>query len=91
MDRIFLDTGLNKILSSGSNADVRKVAVVDESNKLYVSEMFNPFFFPAKSRVTLPVGEIITVSSNTKAISSGQFGQFPFFMLLLMMVYGQWR
>ena len=75
----FLDTELNKISSSGSNAAVRKVAVVDESNKLYVSEMFNPFFFPAKSRVTLPVGEIITVSSNTKAISSGQFGQFPLY------------
>lgn len=75
----FLDTELNQVWADGSNVADRKVAEVDESNKLYVSEMFNPFFFPAKSRVTLPVGEIITVSSNTKAISSGQFGQFPLY------------
>lgn len=48
-------------------------------NKIYVSEINNPFLFPVNSRVTLPVGQIIAVSSNTKAISSGQFGQFPLY------------
>lgn len=50
-----------------------------EQNKIYVSEMQNPFVFPAKSRITLPVGKILAVSSNTQAISSGQFGQFPLY------------
>lgn len=51
-----------------------------EPNKLYVSPVQNPFSFPAASIVTLPVGEIITVSSNTEAISTGQFGQFPLYV-----------
>ena len=53
--------------------------IEEEMNKLYVSESQNPFVFPAKTRITLPVGKIIAVSSNTMAISSGQFGQFPLY------------
>lgn len=48
-------------------------------NMLLVSEMSNPFVFRAQGRVTLPVGQIIAVASNTTAISSGQFGQFPLY------------
>lgn len=51
-----------------------------EVNKLYVSAHQNPFVFPVNSRITLPVGRIIGMASNTEAISQGQFGQFPLFV-----------
>lgn len=50
-----------------------------EYNKLYVSAFQNPFYFPVESRVTLPVGKILAISSNTQGISQGQFGQFPLY------------
>ena len=50
-----------------------------DANKIYVSELSNPFYFPVNSRITLPVGRVIAISSNTEAISAGQFGQFPLF------------
>ncbi len=51
-----------------------------ELNKLYVSAHQNPFLFPVESRITLPVGKIIAIASNTQAISQGQFGQFPLYV-----------
>lgn len=51
----------------------------DLQSTLFVSAHENPFYFPVSSRITLPVGKIISVASNTKAISQGQFGQFPLY------------
>lgn len=48
-------------------------------NKLYVSEVGNPFFFPVTSINTIGSGEIIGISSASKALSQGQFGQFPLY------------
>lgn len=55
-------------------------SVVNEPSKLFVSAFQNPFFFPVDSRVTLPVSNIISMASNTEAISQGQFGQFPLYV-----------
>lgn len=46
-------------------------------NKLLVSDVNNPFFFPVSSRVSVGDGEIYALSSQTKAISEGQFGDYP--------------
>ena len=46
-------------------------------NKIYTSEVNNPFFFPLSGRNSIGTGDIIAISSNTKAISPGQFGQYP--------------
>lgn len=46
-------------------------------NKIYTSEINNPFFFPLSGRNSIGTGDIIAISSNTKAISPGQFGQYP--------------
>lgn len=48
-----------------------------EKNKIYTSEVNNPFFFPLSGRNSIGTGDIIAISSNTKAISPGQFGQYP--------------
>lgn len=48
-------------------------------NKLYTSELNNPFLFPAKSIVTVGTGTIVGMCSAAKALSQGQFGQFPLY------------
>ena len=82
----YLDPELENVDVSGDgqsyinpNSVYLQEVIVDERNKMYVSTMFNPFHFPVDSRLTLPVGRIVAVSSNTQAISSGQFGQFPLY------------
>ena len=49
------------------------------SNEVWVSEVNNPFVFNAQGVNTVGNGEIIGIISNTRAISQGQFGQFPLF------------
>lgn len=56
-------------------------------NKIYTSEVNNPFVFPIEGINTIGVGEIVGVSSVTKALSQGQFGQFP---LLVFATDGIW-
>lgn len=49
-------------------------------NKLKVSEVNNPFYFPIKNTYTPSNGEIIAMCSNTADISTGQFGQYPLYV-----------
>lgn len=48
-------------------------------NKLYTSEINNPFYFPPTSIVTVGTGTILGISAAAKALSQGQFGQFPLY------------
>lgn len=59
-----------------SNNDV---AVVNALNKIYTSEVNNPFFFPLLGINAVGNGEVIGISSAAKALSQGQFGQFPLY------------
>lgn len=62
------------------------VAPVSENNievsqsKIKVSEISNPFYFPAKNTYTAGNGDILALCSNTAAISQGQFGQYPLYV-----------
>lgn len=47
-----------------------------DNTKLKVSALNNPFYFPPKTTYQFQ-GEIISVRSNTTALSQGQFGQHP--------------
>lgn len=47
------------------------------TNKLFVSEVNNPFHFPLNGIYTVGSGEIIGLSAITRPISQGQFGEFP--------------
>lgn len=84
----YIDPNLNPIGNSGSPTSQSILeatinsnkTVIEESDKLYVSAHQNPFYFPVEQRITLPVGRIIAMSSNTEAISQGQFGQFPLYV-----------
>lgn len=53
--------------------------VVEAANKLYTSEVNNPFLFKAGGINSVGTGRIIGISSAVKALSQGQFGQFPLY------------
>ena len=46
-------------------------------NKIYTSEVNNPFYFPLSGINTVGVGEIVGMAAVTTALSQGQFGAFP--------------
>lgn len=47
------------------------------NNKMFVSEVGNPFYFPLNGVYTIGNGNIYATCPVTTAISQGQFGQFP--------------
>lgn len=48
-------------------------------NKIYTSEVNNPFYFPVLGINTVGTGTILCISTAAKALSQGQFGQFPLY------------
>lgn len=59
-----------------SSLDVR---TIDLPNKIYTSEVNNPFYFPVLGINTVGTGTILGISTAAKALSQGQFGQFPLY------------
>lgn len=53
--------------------------IVSIPNKIYTSEVNNPFYFPLSGINTVGTGNIIGICSAVKALSQGQFGQFPLY------------
>lgn len=49
-------------------------------NKIYVSEVNNPFVFPAVNIHTVGDAPITALGVSTQAVSDGQFGQYPFYV-----------
>lgn len=52
---------------------------IDVPNKIYTSEVNNPFYFPVLGINTIGTGTILGIISAAKALSQGQFGQFPLY------------
>ena len=48
-------------------------------SKIYTSEVNNPFVFPLTGINTIGSGEVRRICSAAKALSQGQFGQFPLY------------
>lgn len=57
----------------------RETFPIEISNKIYTSEVNNPFYFPLLGINTVGTGIILGISSAAKALSQGQFGQFPLY------------
>ena len=55
-------------------------SIVNEPNKIYTSDVNNPFIFPLEGINSVGTGEIIGLSTVTQALSQGQFGQFPLYV-----------
>lgn len=60
-------------------AAVPSVAVLQQPNKSYTSEVNNPFLFPLTGINTIGTGTILGLATATKALSEGQYGQFPLY------------
>lgn len=55
------------------------LAFIPASNKLYTSEVNNPFFFPLSGVINVGAGSILGIASAARPLSQGQFGQFPLY------------
>jgi hypothetical protein len=53
--------------------------IVSVPSKLYTSEVNNPFFYPVTGINTIGTGTLLGICSAAKALSQGQFGQFPLY------------
>lgn len=62
-------------------------AIVEQPNKIYTSEVGNALYFPLEGINTIGTGTVIGISSTTRALSQGQFGQFP---LIVFSTEGIW-
>lgn len=51
----------------------------NEENKLYTSNVNNPFFFEVENIKNIGYGKILGLRSAAKALSPSQFGQFPLY------------
>lgn len=63
----------NPVISSDSH---RTIEIL---NKIYTSEVNNPFYFPLAGINTVGTGKIFAICSAVRALSQGQFGQFPLY------------
>ena len=61
------------------NPTVSATNIIEMPNKIYTSEVNNPFFFPVTGINTVGTGKVIGISTAAKALSEGQFGQFPLY------------
>lgn len=48
-------------------------------NKIYTSEVNNPFYFPLLGINSVGTGDILGICSAARPLSEGQFGQFPLY------------
>lgn len=91
MNGSFVIVTIDELISDGStySANVANLPsatpldsedwLVSLPNKIYTSEVDNPFFFPVLSINTVGTGSILGISTAAKALSQGQFGQFPLY------------
>lgn len=64
------------------NTEPETDPTVDEmevSSMVYSSEVNNPFSFPARYATQVGDGKVVALSTAAKALSQGQFGQFPLY------------
>lgn len=69
-----------RVYDPGEEPEPTDDRTVNLPNKVYTSEVNNPFNFPVLGINTVGVGEIRGMASATKALSEGQFGQFPMYV-----------
>ena len=51
--------------------------VFEDENRVQISELRNPFVFPARYSYQIGTGRIIGMGANTEPLSTGQYGQYP--------------
>lgn len=54
---------------------------VEYRSKIYTTDVNNPFYFPLSGINTVGTGRVLGLVTAAKALSQGQFGQFPLYAL----------
>lgn len=75
----FYFSGFNDIsfISGKPNISESDIYAEHLPNKLFTSEVNNPFRFPLAGINTVGTGKIIGIAAVTRPISQGQFGEYP--------------
>ncbi len=71
--------GKNTLPENAEPETAKCVTSVSVGSKIYTSEINNPFTFPLLGINTVGSGDIYGICSAAKALSQGQFGQFPLY------------
>ncbi len=70
------------LLSTSSVASLTKTSnMVEYRSKIYTTDVNNPFYFPLSGINTVGTGSVLGIVTAAKALSQGQFGQFPLYSL----------
>jgi hypothetical protein len=75
------DIMTRRLLPTAETATLPEISTdgIREENKLYTSNVNNPFFFAHGNIKNIGAGRIIGICSAAKAMSQGQFGTFPLY------------
>ena len=75
----FYFDGFNDLVFKDGDPGIEETDLQEEylPNKLFTSEVNNPFRFPLSGVNTIGNGEILGISAVTRPISQGQFGEYP--------------
>lgn len=77
------DFAQGKLFTPANSEEGEVTDEVDDTitnpSTVYVSEVNNPFSFASELTVSIGCNEIYALSSAVKAMSTGQFGQFPLY------------
>lgn len=65
--------------SGPTDAELSTEKLIEYPNKIYTAYANNPFVFSAENINSVGASEILALSTITKALSQGQFGQFPLY------------
>ena len=65
--------------STGNQPSATSDNIIDIKNKIYTSNINNPIYFPLLGINTVGVGTILGIAAATKALSQGQYRQFPLY------------
>lgn len=75
----YLDFNVVRLKTGDTTISNTTSVTIDELSKIYTSDASNPFIFSTTNINTVGTGEILRVATATKALSQGQFGQFPLY------------
>jgi len=64
----------------GDVSNITENRIEQKDNVLLLSDVDNPWFFPLENEYTMQATRIIGTALATKALSTGQFGQFPLYV-----------
>ena len=75
----FFFTAPNRQLKAAPQPPAGTPSSFTQPSSLYLSLPSNPFVFPVTSMTSVGSGAVLALSSAARALSQGQFGQFPLY------------